>query len=359
MTILSIHIRDDIRRLHDIFVARMAFEYRCEQPDVLAAIQTQPASARAPAAPPAPQAQERAGEGVTTSPATPSPETANSGEASADAATGESPVTPAPESAPRSGGENVAPASQDTVATHQRAGVESSGSTVEPGALFSGTQAERLTALFAERGQVSMREAIEAIGGTSGGLFKAARKAGVVFRKLTKAELAQAAMDGMAKAGHPVEPSKKPKALGKRIAAYVEEHPDATAREVADALGSTLTAVGWAAQKAKIELRKYTAEERSEATRQGILARQPAQVDAPVPALIAPAAVGDVLHKVWRPKATRFRLRQHVGRGKYLHMSGQGLVDSKAYAWIGTEAQLLATRAKFPDAKEMAEEVVE
>lgn len=50
MTILSIDTKDDIRRLHDIWVARLAFEYRCERSDVLAAIQPQPSPAsQAPA----------------------------------------------------------------------------------------------------------------------------------------------------------------------------------------------------------------------------------------------------------------------------------------------------------------------
>lgn len=39
MTILSVETKADIRRLHDIWLARLAFEYRCEQSDVLAAIE--------------------------------------------------------------------------------------------------------------------------------------------------------------------------------------------------------------------------------------------------------------------------------------------------------------------------------
>jgi len=53
------------------------------------------------------------------------------------------------------------------------------------------TLGSKLEALVNERGQVTIREAIEAIGGTSGGIVAAARRAGITLRKVTKEEHAR------------------------------------------------------------------------------------------------------------------------------------------------------------------------
>lgn len=162
-------------------------------------------------------------------------------------------------------------------------------------------------------------------------------------------------------------PVPKPPTLADRIKAHLADHPDATLKELSDALGVKQTSVGWAASKAGIELRKYTAEERAEATRRGIAAK--AKTAAPVEGadMARPGKVAldteneplDAPRVIKRPKGQRIRLRQKLGSGKYLHMGGEGLVDSKVYAWIGTSAQLEALRARFPDTAGMVEEVVE
>lgn len=166
------------------------------------------------------------------------------------------------------------------------------------------------------------------------------------------------------------EPIARRKKLADMIRAHLADHPDATLKDLSDALGVKQTSIGWAAKKAGIVLRKYTAEERSAATSKGIQAKaltQPAGVaieggDIPRPSKPAIDAENEPLDAprvIKRPKGQRICLRQKLGAGKYLHMGGEGLVDSKVYAWIGTTAQLGPLRAKFPDTAGMVEEVVE
>jgi hypothetical protein len=53
-----------------------------------------------------------------------------------------------------------------------------------------------------------------------------------------------------------------------------------------------------------------------------------------------------------------FRLRTGNRDGKYLHQSCIGLVDDNAYAWKGTERQMVAVRARYKEALDMYEEPV-
>lgn len=63
--------------------------------------------------------------------------------------------------------------------------------------------------------------------------------------------------------------------------------------------------------------------------------------------------------RVVKPKGLRYRLRAGRGEGKYLHMSGVGLTSQKAYAWIGSETHMAKMRERFPDARDLVEELVE
>lgn len=60
------------------------------------------------------------------------------------------------------------------------------------------TLGAKLAVLVADRGQVTIREAIEAIGGTPGGIAAAARRAGIELRKVSKEEHAEKTKAGMA-----------------------------------------------------------------------------------------------------------------------------------------------------------------
>lgn len=156
------------------------------------------------------------------------------------------------------------------------------------------------------------------------------------------------------------QPAAKPSTLAQRLADYVADHPNATAREVADALGAKLTSISWAAQKAGVTLRKFDSAERSAATRRGIAANKPTKPSAPAEkpsSPFAPADIGEEPRKIKRPAKTRFYLREKLGQGQFLHMSGQGLTDKRIYAWIGTEQQLIAARKAFDVARDLVEEV--
>jgi hypothetical protein len=155
-----------------------------------------------------------------------------------------------------------------------------------------------------------------------------------------------------------------------RIRMVLAENQNATARQIGDEIGVHQKFVNAAAKAAGIELFRLSPEDLLKSRRNGtkgvpsIPAPQPeADVVEPAPEA-APAPVEPPPSSEYqpviikRPRGVRFRLRQGNGEGKYLHMSGTGLVPGKSWAWIGTEAQLLAIRQKFPEAQELREEVV-
>jgi hypothetical protein len=130
--------------------------------------------------------------------------------------------------------------------------------------------------------------------------------------------------------------SPAPTSTRQRVKQLHDEHPEYTRREAWEALGitegslsghSSHLGIRWASQP---EPARFTPHE-------------PVATPAPRPL----------------PKGTQFRLRAGRGEGKYLHMSGIGMTDNKTYAWIGTESQLVAVRRKFPEARELYDEVVE
>lgn len=158
------------------------------------------------------------------------------------------------------------------------------------------------------------------------------------------------------------------------------EHPDWTARQVADHLGKEPRHVINAAKVWSIQLRKLTPEEVLEARRQGGRkgsATLHAKPEAPevasgpqVETEVAPDAEpaeepkftplhSDAPPKIVKPRGQQFRLRTGKGEGKYLHMSCFGLVPGRSYAWIGTASQLEAVRKKYPETLDLHVEVVE
>lgn len=162
--------------------------------------------------------------------------------------------------------------------------------------------------------------------------------------------------------------------LGKRIAVYVAEHPAATLKDVSEAIGATMQSTGWAAKKAGIELRKYTAEERSEATSRGIQARK-AKAPAEPPRSLMPRA--DAIQpdetvmsdpqalRTYRPAQTtsaRFYLRDKAGH--FLHMSleasptddGPLMTKNRAYAWVDNAQRYRGALKLWPEIAELRKE---
>lgn len=161
----------------------------------------------------------------------------------------------------------------------------------------------------------------------------------------------------------PAEQPAKPLSLGKRLAAYVAEHPDATTRDAADALDSTLTAVGWAAQKQGITLRKYTFEERSAATRRGMTARiDTPPKPAPEPFDDEPAPV---VRRVMKAPTGRFYLRNAAGN--FVHQSLQAsptgtgplMTSDRKWAWYDTMDRYRGAKKVWPELATMRKEAAQ
>ncbi|HTN61107.1 MAG TPA: hypothetical protein VL147_06075 [Devosia sp.] len=236
--ILSVETQSNIRRLHDIFVARMAFEYRCEQPDVLAAIQPQPTPAPVPAASPpavAPAVEEQAGEGVTASPADPLPETVTSGEAQATAAAvGASPAIQEAEDigSQPAGGENV------TASTGLNTGAVGASAPATPIKPLS--RRAVLRALVAEHPDWTANEIAPAMGIAEDNVRSIASQIGIRLPKQAKSSK-QAVTTAALKASvqeksHPPA-AVAPPTTRSRVAALHAEHPEFTGAMAAEYLG--------------------------------------------------------------------------------------------------------------------------
>ena len=176
--------------------------------------------------------------------------------------------------------------------------------------------------------------------------------------------------------------------LKDRVLAVLAEHPDWTARQIADHLGvaqSDVSQLSYAPHH--LPIRKLTAEELTEARksggRTGGLAKAgkaeepppaptppPEPERPPAPSVPAPRAVNDdeiippEPNRIKRPKGTQFRLRDRE-TGLYLHQDLAQSVDElrltplRAYPWQGTADQLLAVRKKYPATRDLSEVVVE
>lgn len=169
--------------------------------------------------------------------------------------------------------------------------------------------------------------------------------------------------------------------LADKIRAHLVDHPDATARELSDALGVKLTSIGWAAQKAGITLRKRTTEERSEASRRSAKPRQP-KLQEPVeragpptpraepkqpPVSTAAEPFDDDepaprVRKVNRAPTGRFYLRDKDGR--YVHQSlqatpigsGPMMTIDRKWAWFDTMDRYRGAKKLWPELADMRKE---
>lgn len=153
--------------------------------------------------------------------------------------------------------------------------------------------------------------------------------------------------------------------LADKIRGHLVIQPDATLRDVATATGASLTSIGWAAQKAGITLRKYTAEERSEATARGALKRAlpPA---APQPVSSAAPAIAPEHHgAIKRAPQGRFYLRDKDGR--YVHQgllasptgAGPMMTEARAWAWYDTMERYKGAKRKWPELASMRKEAAQ
>lgn len=156
-------------------------------------------------------------------------------------------------------------------------------------------------------------------------------------------------------------PKPERETLASKIRAHLAEHPDATLKEVSDALGARMTSVSWAAQRAGIELRKRTPEEISEVSIKSAVGRsRPPTIIQPPP---AERDASDVLHEVRRPaKQARFYVRDKAGR--YLHQSlersptdtGPLMTVNRKWAWFDNAQRFAGACKKWPEIGAMRQE---
>jgi hypothetical protein len=147
--------------------------------------------------------------------------------------------------------------------------------------------------------------------------------------------------------------SPAPTSTRQRVKQLHDEHPEYTRRQAWEALGITEGSLSGHSFALGIKWKPL------EPVRFERPAPPPPPEDAIAPDETVTPSNGFSAPRPPRPKGAQFRLRAGRGEGKYLHMSGVGMTDNKTYAWIGTEAQLLKLRQKFPDARDLVEEVVE
>lgn len=156
--------------------------------------------------------------------------------------------------------------------------------------------------------------------------------------------------------------------MADKIVAYVADHPNATAREVADGIGAKITSVNWAAKSAGVELRKMTSEELSRATSRGINAsRALAPATPELPPLSKPSERLPLPPPVVRPArrepSGRFYLRDRV-TGFFVHQelspskTGDGplMIFGRQYAWCDTMEKYKGAKKKWPELASMRKE---
>jgi hypothetical protein len=162
----------------------------------------------------------------------------------------------------------------------------------------------------------------------------------------------------------------KPDSQRARVEAFLLDHPDATVRDTATALGLAFSRVRAIAAEAGIQFRKLTPAELQAARRAGALKSAAVRrrgAGVPIAGKPEPASepqhqpftVGDqdeepvhpTVAKFSSPNAKWFRLRR--SDGMWLHMSGHGFTVEKKDGWIGKIGQLRAIRGnpRYPDAR--------
>ena len=156
--------------------------------------------------------------------------------------------------------------------------------------------------------------------------------------------------------------------IADQIKAHLFDHPDATSRDVADAIGKSITSVAWAARKAGIKLRKLTPEEHAETVRAAVGKAEPARSLLPKGDAIQPdeTVMGSTFksgHRVpSQSSPTRFYVRDKAGR--YLHQSlersptddGPLMTINRAYAWFDNAQRFAGAAKKWPEIETMRKE---
>ena len=159
------------------------------------------------------------------------------------------------------------------------------------------------------------------------------------------------------------------KTLAGQIAAVHAEHPDWTARVIADHLGKRPPVVRRAAQNNGIDLpagipgRRGVAADRPQEARKSPPAHKALAKPEPLPTLPNEPVRNVKRIPPHQPKGTRFRLRN--SDGLFLHsdlnaMLRKGLrfVGKSEYPWEGSERQMLAVRQMLPATIDLREEVI-
>lgn len=213
------------------------------------------------------------------------------------------------------------------------------------------TIADRILELQADHPDWTARQFAEAMGKSVESIRSAANDRGIVIMKAGPGGRPVAAPGG--------------KSLRQRIADALEEHPNMTAREVAEYIGADPNHVATVASQAGLPVRKLTPEEKASALRAGgqrggLAMREAAPPPEPPPSngYVSLPVIPPELRKAAPKAAGKALFYLRSDNGKYLHQSCQGLVPGPTYAWKGTEVQLLAVRTKFPETRDYSEEVV-
>lgn len=171
-------------------------------------------------------------------------------------------------------------------------------------------------------------------------------------------------------AAFPKAPTRRTPTLAQRIRDHLAEHPDATARDVAQATGKTIQSISWAAIRAGIQLRKLTAAEHAEASRIGAQGRAkpsdriaPPDEDAIKPdETIQPQAQALVRVRQSAPTTSRFYLRDREGR--FVHQSlqpcptgpGPLMTSDRKWAWCDNFQRFKGARKLWPEIATMRRE---
>ncbi|MGV8950101.1 MAG: hypothetical protein ACOH2M_03285 [Cypionkella sp.] len=155
--------------------------------------------------------------------------------------------------------------------------------------------------------------------------------------------------------------------LADKIRAHLASHPDATLAEVTEAIGGKMSAVGWAAQKAGIVLRKRNAQERSEASARG-RARLPDTLTPPDESSIQPdetvMSAPQAVHQYRPAPLTTARFYVRDGQGRYLHQSlersptdtGPLMTTNRKWAWFDNSQRYRGACKKWPEIETMRKE---
>lgn len=359
--ILSTETQADIRRLHDIWLARKAFKFRCEQSDILAAIELHRADAPDAQAVPQPRVAQAsaAGPDAAESPVLHPqsseaglPEvTASGDEKAADAPPAEGAVWEDAPSAPTQDQPiPQPPLTADPVASEAPPSPDAAGEGI-PASSPAPTTKSRIEALHAAHPEFTMRQAWEHLEITKGSLSGHSHLLKIHWAPELK----------KAKATAPEPPTTRPEeTLADKILAKLAERPGMTARELGDELDVTPARINTAAARAKITLQRLTAKERLHIQRSqkpAPAAKKVASIEAE--AVASPfAPVGDTAPKpVRRPKGKLFWLRSP--EGLYLDRFCGKLVRDRREAWTGNEAQLAGCRRNYAIARDLVERPVE